>query len=292
MKFFIPLFTFVFFCNKNFAQQPAFKNTDRVYVLSIGLLNLRDSASATSLILAKLNLGDTAYIVETTKINCTPVNVFVKDTAVVNDSTYNENPIAQTLTLNGQWVKIIYKNFVGYVNGIYLSSLPNFVALEKKYNNLFTKEKVNMDALSNMHFYLLNKHYGLQKNAVQLSKAALQYKKKFNKKDDITEISYNTKYADGLLFRYEDGYMDTGVGGYTITITKKNVTLAEAIMYGRTFFYVGDNFKLGNVKIGYFFSKETYRYTITNYGEGGGCTAEIYKNKKGEWVVSFGCGGC
>jgi hypothetical protein len=280
------------------AQQPNFKTNEKVFVYSIGLLNLRDSANTTATILAKLNLGDTAYIVETTSIKCSPVNVFVKDTVVANDSNYNMNPIAQNLTLQGQWVKIKYKNFVGFVNGIYLSSLPSFYALEKKYKNLYEANKVNSSALNDSHFFLLNKHYCIPKYSPLLKPAALLYKKKYNKKDKLTEINYTKNYGDGLVFNYEDNYFSekdgevTGVGGYTITITKKGISFAEAIMYGRAFFYYSEYRLVGEIKLGYFYNDEEKKYTITSYGEGGGCEAEIYKNKKGEWVISFGCGGC
>jgi hypothetical protein len=280
------------------AQQPNFKINERVFVYSIGLLNLRDSANTSATILAKLNLGDTAYIVESTSIKCSPVNIFVKDTVVANDSNYNMNPIAQNLTLQGQWVKIKYKNFVGFVNGIYLSSLPSFYALEKKYKNLYEANKVNSIALSDSYFFLLNKYYGIPKNSPQLKPAALLYKKKYNKKDNLTEINYTKNYGDGLVFNYEDNYFTekdgevTGVGGYTITIAKKGISFAEAIMYGRAFFYNTEDRIYRAKNLGYNYSTEEKKYTITSYGEGGGCEAEIYKNKKGEWVISFGCGGC
>ncbi len=281
----------LFFCtNCAFAQQYNFKKSETVFVYSIALLNLRDSASISSPILTKLSHGDTAYIVETTSINCAPVDIFVKDTVKVIDSSYIENPITSDLSLQGQWVKIKYKDFVGYVNGIYLSSLPNFYKLERKYNPRLTTDNVNMDALSDIHFYLLSKHYGISKNSPLLKPTALNYKKKYNKKDEITEISYSKVYADGLTFKYEDSYMETGVGGYTITISKKGISFAEAIMYGRAFFKF-EACSL-NKNIGFYYNEETKKYTMTLYGEGGGCEAEIYKNKKGEWVVSFGCGGC
>jgi hypothetical protein len=290
MKILSVVFTFLSFTAT--AQQPKFTLNERVFVYSIGLLNLRDSANTTSTILAKLNLGDTAYIVETTSINCPTINVFVKDTIVANDSNYNMNPIAQTLTLQGQWVKIKYKNFVGYVNGIYLSSLPSFYGLEKKYKNLYEVNKVNSSALNDSYFFLLNKHYGIPKNSPLLKPAALLYKKKYDKKDDINEISYTMSYADGLNFKYEDSYLKDGPGGYTITIAKKGMTFAEAIIYGRSFFYNAEDKVYKALKLGYFYNEEEKKFTITSYGEGGGCEAEIYKNKKGEWVVSFGCGGC
>jgi hypothetical protein len=290
MKYLFFCIIFFFFSKYTFAQQSSFKPNERVYIYSTGLLNLRDSTSATAAILEKIPHGDTAYIVETTNINCALVNIFVKDTAIANDSSYNENPVIQNLSLQGQWVKIKYKNFVGFVNGIYLSSFPNFYKLEKKYNNRLTADKVNMDAQSDLHFYLLNKHYGIPKNSPMLKPAALNYKKKVNKKDEITEISFSKAYADGLIFKYEDSYFESGVGGYTITISKKGISFAEAIIYGRAFFSFEGWAK--DMKIGFFYNEETKKYTITLYGEGGGCEAEIYKNKKGEWVVSYGCGGC
>lgn len=286
MKFIFSLLI-LFFSINSFAQQATFKTNERVYIYSTGLLNLRDSASPTAAILEKIPHGDTAYIVETTNINCALVNIFVKDTAVVNDSSYNENPVIQNLSLQGQWVKIKYKNFVGFVNGIYLSSLPNFYKLEKKYQRKYI---TNETALTNNYFYYLNKEYGIPKNSPMLKPVALNYKKKFNKKDEITEISYSKAYADGLIFKYEDSYFETGVGGYTITIAKKGISFAEAIIYGRAFFSFEGWAK--DMKIGFFYNEETKKYTITLYGEGGGCEAEIYKNKKGEWVVSYGCGGC
>jgi hypothetical protein len=292
MKNFVFLVAFIAIAKGSNAQQTTFKINERVYVYTLGQLNLRDSANATARILAKLNFGDTAYIVENTTINCPLLNLFVKDTILATDSTYNENPINDNLSLQGKWVKVKYKNFVGFVNGIYLSSLPCFQKLERKYNPFFTADHVNDNALNDMHFYLLNKHYGIPKNSPLLKPAALLYKKKYNKKDDVTEISYNKNYADGLLFKYEDSYYTEGAGGYTITITKKGISFAEAIIYGRAFFYTAENVESVNNRLGFFYNNDEKKYTITRYGEGFGCEAEIYKNKKGEWVISFGCGGC
>ena len=261
----------------------------QAYVYSFSLLNLRDSTSTSSTIIAQLNFGDTVQVLETTNIDCPIVNLFVKDSLPPNDSSYNENPISENLNLQGKWVKIKYKTVIGFVNGIYLSSLPHLYKLEKKYEAQFKNTEFYTAALKEKTFLLLNKHYDISAKSPLLKPTALFYKKRKNK-DKMFEISYNIKYADGLKFSYEDSYFEEGgPGGYTITISKKGINFEEALMYARAFFY---NINFGiTKKLGYHITEDK-KYTITSYGEGGGCEGQVIKNKKGEWVISFGCGGC
>ena len=281
MKFYITLFLSIIISLAAFSQQ--------VYVYSFSLLNLRDSTSTSSNILTQLHFGDTVQIVESTNIECPIANLFVKDSIMPNDSSYNENPISENLNLQGHWTKIKYKTFVGFVNSIYLSGLPHLYNLEKKYEAQFKNTAFYTAALKEKTFLLLNNQYNIPSKSALLKPAALFYKRKKNK-DKMIEISYNIKYVDGLKFEYEDSYFeDEGSGGYTITISKKGINFEEAVMYARAFFY---NMNFGiNKKLGYHITEDK-KYTITSYGEGGGCEGQVFKNKKGEWVISFGCGGC
>jgi Bacterial SH3 domain len=259
------------------------------FVYSFNGLNMRDSANTKSNVIKLLNFGDTVEIIEATNIKCTPVVVFVKD-STSNTNAYSENPVKENLNLTGIWIKVKSKSMEGYVNSIYLSGLPHLKNLEKKWEGKLRSETVNdFSALEDQTFLLLNKHYGISKNDVGLSKKALLYKKKINKKDEVTEVSFTKKYKDGLIYSYRDTYYDSGAGGYTLVMTKKGMSFSEAVIYCRAFFYY-DNAEYKR-ELG-FYKDEDGKYNITRYGEGGGCTGEIYKNKAGDWEITFGCGGC
>ena len=281
MKFCITLFLSIIISSTAISQQ--------VYVYSFSFLNLRDSTSTTSNVLTQLHFGDTVQVIETTNIDCPIANVFVNDTLKRVDSIFEENPIMQDLNLQGKWVKVQYKTLIGFVNGVYLSSLPHLQNLKKKFDGKLTSDKIEQTALNDETFFLLNCHYKIPKKSPLLKPAALFYKKIIRKKDEQVDISYKIKYTDGLQYNYEDSYLDTGSGGYTITITKKGLKFEEAIMFARAFFY--DFEKTSGNKFGFYITDEN-RFMITRNGEGGGCDAEVFKNKNGEWVITFGCGGC
>jgi hypothetical protein len=136
---------------------------------------------------------------------------------------------------------------------------------------------------------LLNKHFGIANNDISISKKALLYKKKIIKKDDLIEVSFTKKYKNGLVYSYSDSYYDSGVGGYTIKLSKKGIGFNEAIIYCRAFFYnTNTTYK---TTLGFIIGEDG-KYVITSYGEGGGCTGEVYKNREGNWVITYGCGGC
>jgi hypothetical protein len=273
------------------AQQnhmPAFTKNQQVYVYSFTGLNLRDSAYNNANIIRLLHFGDTVQVIETTAITCLPIVVFKKDTAI-NPDSYSENPVRENLILQGSWVKVKHKNEVGFINGIYLSALPHVKNLEKKWGDkLYEANGQEITALQEQVFLLLNKLYGIPEKSPQLTAKALLYKKVIAKKDYGIQISFSKKYKDGLEYNYADDYVDNGVGGYTITIAKKGMSFSEAIMFSRAFFYTDD--ALYKREMGFYVEEK--KYVITNYGEGGGCTGEVYKNKAGEWVVSYGCVGC
>jgi Bacterial SH3 domain len=277
-------------CGKVYAQQSIAKiattNTD-AYVYSFTLLNVRVGASDTATVIMKLKFGDTVQILERTAIKCPAVLVFKKDSINTDSTYYNENPVKENLLLTGNWVKVKYKNVEGFVNDIYLSALPHFNNLQKLWAEKIGDEYPFVEeAFQHQTFLLLNKLYRIPKKSPQLLPKALFFKKKITKKDELVEKSYHKTYNDGLQFFYEESYYDGGVGGYTIKITKKGMTFSEAIMFCRAFFY---NAETPN-KLGMY--KEENKIIITQYGEGGGCTGEIYKNKLGQWEISFGCGGC
>jgi hypothetical protein len=291
MKKLVVAFLLVSGLNNSIAQQNigvVLSKNKQAYVYSFTGLNMRDSANANTAVVKLLNFGDTIEIVDITNIKCPPVYVFKKD-VVIDSSSFEDNTVKEDLILNGNWVKIKYKNVAGFTNGIYLSSLPHFTNLTKKWEGkLQPSNNVDNSALDDETFLLLNKHYGIPKNALELSKKALAYKKVFTKKDDLTEISYTKKYKDGLIFTYKDSYYDSGAGGSSITISKKGMSFNEAVMYCRAFFYKVNIENKRN--IGFYVDEE--KYTITNYGEGSGCSGEIYKDKNGEWIVSYGCSYC
>jgi hypothetical protein len=277
-------------CGKVYAQQSIAKvaatNTE-AYVYSFSLLNVRNSASDTATILLKLKFGDTVQILEKTTVKCPAVLVFKKDTVNADSTYFNDNPVLENLMLTGNWIKVKHKNVEGYVNDIYLSALPHFNNLQKLWaEKIATEYPFVEEAFQDQTFLLLNKLHHIPKKSPELLPKSLFFKKKYTKKDELVEKSYHKTYTDGLQFFYEDAYYDGGVGGYTIKITKKGMTFSEAILFCRAFFYDQER----QSKLGMY--KEDNKIIITRYSEGGGCTGEIYKNKLGQWEISFGCGGC
>jgi hypothetical protein len=268
-----------------------FTPNQKLYVFSFNALNLRDSANSKSKIIKTLAFGDTVEVVEMTTILCPVAEIFKKDTAKPKENEYNENPVTDNLNLQGNWVRVKHRNEVGYVNAIYLSALPHFANLSKKWTDVIANEngKNNNDLIGEENFRLLNKHYGIPFASPQLTKKALFYKVVKIKKDLEVKKSFRKTYKDGLTYLYTDSYYDEGAGGYDITIKMKGISFAEAVMFCRAFFnYSNTTYKIG---IG-FFKSEDGEYTITSYGEGGGCTGKVFKDKNGDWVINYGCGGC
>lgn len=286
-------FLLLFSTQNGFAQKTdntVFVPNQKVYVFSFNALNLRDSTNSKSKIIKTLAFGDTVEVIEITNILCPVAEIFKKDTAKLKENEYNQNPINDNLSLQGNWVKVKHRNETGYVNAIYLSALPHFANLSNKWGENLTYKPNSNDygAMDNQTFLLLNKQYGLSTTSAELSQKALFYKVVKIKKNAEVKKSFRKTYKDGLAFLYEDSYYDEGVGGYTITIKMKGISFAEAIMFCRAFFFNNNpEFKR---PIGFY--KEDKKFVITSYGEGGGCTGEVFKDKNGDWVVTYGCGGC
>ncbi len=290
------VFCILLMTSKNlFAQKTdntVFKPTQKVYVFSFNALNLRDSANSKSKIIKTLAFGDTLEVVEMTNVLCPVAEIFRKDTAKPKENDYDENPVTENLSLQGNWVKVKQRNDVGYVNAIYLSAMPHLVNLSKKWQTFIDEEnaKNEKNVVGEETFHLLNKQYGIPNKSPQLTKKALFYKVTKNKKDLETKTRFNKTYTDGLTYLYEDNYYDEGAGGYEFTIKMKGISFAEALMFCRAFFF-NKNPAYPQRKIG-FFKDEEGKFTLTSYGEGGGCTGKVFKDKNGDWVITYGCGYC